>query len=188
MKRYDHQRLIEILFIEDCKLLHSSSLQEYYDRANTSLLEFLNPDLSYSYEISNMTDGQKLYKVKYKTDPHFVITLKRGGINGNYYWIVDFYFPETEKGFAKGLSLEGKNYIDTLCKVLKDEILPYIETSEYGTLYFKPYTNDGSGEIRKKVFRKIIDKFLPKDKFGFTEKDSNFIITKNENIIRNNSL
>jgi hypothetical protein len=176
--RNDEQRLIEILFIEDCKLLKNVSLLEYYSNANTTLQELLNPDLSYPYEKMDMDKGQKMYKVKHKNDPTFVITLKRGGLNGNYYWIVDFYFPESEKGYARGLGLTGENYMDTVCKVLRDEILPYVEKSEYGTLFFKPYINDNAGEIRKKVFRRIIDKFLPKDKFDFTEKDSNFIIKR----------
>jgi hypothetical protein len=176
--RNDEQRLIEILFIEDCKLLNNVSLEEYYSRANTNLLEFLNLDLSYPYETVNLDKGQKMYKIKFKNDPYFVITLKLGGLNENYYWILDFYFPETEKGYERGLGLVGENYMDTVCKVLKDEILPYIEKSEYQTLFFKAYVNDKAGEIRKKVFRKIIDKFLPKDKYSFTEKDNNFIIKK----------
>ena len=48
--RNDEQRLIEILFIEDCKLLKNVSLLEYYSNANTTLQELLNPDLSYPYE------------------------------------------------------------------------------------------------------------------------------------------
>ena len=128
-KRFDEERLIEILFLEDYKLLKNTSLLEFYNQANTQLLEFLNPNLAYPYEKTDMGDGQKMYKVKYKNDPTFVITLKRGGLDGNYYWVIDCYFPETEKGYSRGLSLEGENYIDTVCKVLVDEILPYIDLS-----------------------------------------------------------
>jgi len=178
MERFDESRLIEILFMEDCKLLRKGSLSEYYERANTQLLEFLNPSLSYPYEVVDRDKGQKMYKVKHEEDPTFVVTLKREGINNNHYWVIDFYFPETEKGYEKQQGLRGENYLDTLCKIFKDEILPYLEKSEYGTLYFKPYTNDSDGGVRKKVFRKIVDKFLPKDKFGFEEKDNNFIIKR----------
>jgi len=176
--RYDESRLIEILFLEDCKLLKNGSLLEYYERANTQLYEFLNPDLAYPYEEVNMNDGQKMFKIKYENDPTFVITLKRGGLNNNYYWVLDFYFPETEKWYSRDLGLKGENYLDTLSKVLQDEILPYIEKHEYNTLAFRPYQNDNAGETRKKVFKKIIDKFLPKDKFNFEEKNNTFIITK----------
>ena len=87
-------------------------------------------------------------------------------------------FPETEKGYSRNLGLKGENYLDTLSKILRDEILPYVEKHEYNTLTFRPYQNDNAGETRKKVFKKIIDKFLPKDKFNFEEKNNTFIITK----------
>jgi len=179
-KRFDNQRWIELSFINDCKILQEAkSLEEYYNKANTGLYEFLNPSLAYPYETIDMTDGQKMWKVeKQNNDPILIITLKKGGLNGNHYWIIDFYFPETEKGFAKKQGLEGENYLDTVSKILVDKILPYVEQSEYGTLFFKAYTNDGAGEQRKTAFRKMVDKFLPKDKFTFKEEHGNFIIRK----------
>ena len=55
--RLDESRLIEILFLEDCKLLKNGTLLEYYERANTQLYEFLNPDLAYPYEEVNMNES-----------------------------------------------------------------------------------------------------------------------------------
>lgn len=181
-KRFDYQRWIELSFIEDCKILKKAkSLKEYYNKANTGLYEFLNPSLSYPYETIDMVGGQKIWKVeKQNNDPILVVTLKKGGLNNNHYWIIDFYFPETEKGFDKKQGLEGKNYLDTISKIFIDELLPYIEQSEYNTLLFKAYINDGAGNQRKTVFKKMVDKFLPKDKFTFSEEHNNFIIRKKQ--------
>ena len=49
-KQFNEWKLIEILFHEDIKLLKNKGLQEYYSFANTLLIEFLNPGLSYDYE------------------------------------------------------------------------------------------------------------------------------------------
>lgn len=179
--RNDEKRLVEILFLEDLKLLKTEGLEKYYSKANTSLLEYLDPGKSYPYEKVNMKEGQLMFKIKYEDDPIFVVTLKKGGLNNNHYWVLDFYFPEEEKGFDIQKGLKGENYLDTVSKIFKEEILPYIESSEYPILYFKAYENDKKGNTRKKVFNKIIDKFVDKNKFNIEIKDNNFIIKyKNE--------
>lgn len=179
-KQFNEEKLIEILFHEDVKILKNKGLQEYYSLANTLLTEFLNPELSYDYEKIVRDSGELMFKVKYKDDPYFVITLKKGGLNENYYCILDFYFPEKDKGFDKQSGLKGKNYLDTVSKIFKDEILPFIEKNKYSILYFKAYSNDSYGNLRMKVFTKIIDKFINKNIFNIEKKSNEFIIKKIE--------
>jgi hypothetical protein len=172
-------RWVELSFIEDCKTLHEYGLNEYYDKANRGLYEFLNPELSYPYEGVNMSDGQKIWKVeKQNNDPQFLVTLKNSKSMGDDWFILDFYFFET--GFDKQSSLEGKNYLDTLTKIVKDEIIPYILTSDKNKLYFNAYTGDGAGTMRKNLFKRIIDKFMDKNIFNIEIRNQDFIITKKQ--------
>lgn len=178
--RFDLDRWIQLSFINDCKILQEAkSLDEYFDKANTGLYEFLNPDLAYDYEEINMSDGQKMWKVEKQGDePIMVVTLKKQGLE-NKYWVLDFYFPETEKGFAKTKGvIKSEHYLDTISKIVKDEIMPYFEQSNLENLFFKSYTNDGAGQMRKSLFQRLINKFISKDKFNIKINDSIFIITK----------
>ena len=169
-------RWTEISFIEDTKILHNTkSLTEYYDKANKGLFEFLNPDLSYPYNEENMSKGQKMWVVKKQNDdPQFMVTLKNN--TSSEYFILDFYFYET--GFDKQSGLEGEHYLDTLCKIVKDEIIPYFLTSKKSLIYFSAYSKDGSGETRKKVFTKIVSKFFDKSKFDIDIQGTEFLINK----------
>ena len=179
-KRFDLDRWIQLSFINDCKILQEAkSLDEYYDKANKGLYEFLNPDLAYNYEELDMSDGQKMWKIeKQDNDPTMVVTLKKQGLE-NKYWVLDFYFPETEKGFAKTKgAIKGEHYLDTVSKIVKDEIIPYFEHSNLEDLFFKSYTNDGAGQVRKSFFQRAINKFISKDKFNIKIDGSIFIITK----------
>jgi hypothetical protein len=177
-KQFNEWKLIEILFHEDIKLLKNKGLQEYYSFANTLLIEFLNPGLSYDYEKIVRDSGELMFKVKYEDDPYFVVTLKKGGLDGNHYWVLDFYFPEKDNGFARQKELKGNNYLDTVSKICKDEILPFIEKNQYPILYFKAYSNDSYGNLRMKVFSKIVDKFVNKEQFDIEKRTNEFIIRK----------
>lgn len=173
-------RWVELSFIEDCKALQKYGLSEYYNKSNTGLYEFLNPELAYEYEENNMSDGQKIWKIqKQDNDPQMVVTLKKQGLDTKY-WVLDFYFPETEKGYAKTKEgLKGKYYLDTVSKIVRDEVIPYFEQSDLDIMFFKAYTNDGAGVMRKNLFQRMIDKFIPKDKFDIKVQDLTFIINKN---------
>lgn len=172
-------RWIELSFIEDVKTLQKYGLNEYYNKTDKGLYEFLNPELSYEYEEDNMSDGQKIWKIqKQDNDPQMVVTLKKQGLD-NKYWVLDFYFPETEKGYAKTKEgLKGKHYLDSVAKIIKDEVIPYFESSDLDTLFFRAYTRDGAGNMRKSLFQRLIDKFVPKDKFDIKIQDLTFIINK----------
>jgi hypothetical protein len=180
--RFDLDRWIELSFMNDCKILQEAkSLDEYYDKANTGLYEFLNPELAYDYEEHNASDGQKMWKIeKQGDDPIMVVTLKKQGLD-NKYWVLDFYFPETEKGYSRNQPLKGENYLDTVSKIVKDEILPYFKQSELNDLFFKSYTNDGAGQMRKSFFQRAINKFVSKDEFDVKIDNAIFIITKKQN-------
>jgi hypothetical protein len=181
-KRFDLDKMIELSFIEDVKLLQKYGLNEYYDKVNRGLFEFLNPELSYPYSLENMSDGQKMWKVKKQdNDPTFVVTLKKQGLDTKY-WVLDFYFPEVEKGFDKNKEgLQGKHYIDTLAKIIKDEVIPYFDISELDILFFRAYTRDGAGNMRKSLFQRLIDKFVDKSKYNTKIEDLTFIINKIKN-------
>lgn len=177
-KQYNEWKFIELSFIEDCKTLHKYGLREYYEKANRGLYEFLNPELSYHYENIDRSDGQKMYKVnKQNNDPQFLVTLKNSKREdeGDLF-ILDFYFYEG--GFDKQSALEGKHYLDTVSKIFKDEILPFIEKNKYPILYFKAYSNDSYGNLRMKVFTKIVDKFVNKNIFNIEKRSNEFVITK----------
>jgi hypothetical protein len=168
-------RWIELSFIEDVKILQKYGINEYYNKANTGLYEFLNPELSYPYSEENMSDGQKMWKVeKQDNDPQFLVTLKNG--MGGEFFILDFYFYEG--GFDKQQGLEGKHYLDTLTKIIKDNIIPYFISSSKSKLYFNAYNGDNEGKTRQKIFIKIIDKFIDKNKFNIENRNEDFIITK----------
>ena len=165
---------VELSYIEDVKILQKYGINEYYDKANRGLYEFLNPELAYPYSEENMSNGQKMWKVKRQNnDPQFLVTLKEGI---GEYWVLDFYFFET--GFKKQEGLTGKYYIDTLSKIVRDNIIPYFLKSEKDELYFNAYSSDGGGETRKKVFNKLIDKFVDESIFNIKIDGNDFIITK----------
>jgi hypothetical protein len=158
-----NNKWIELSFIEDVKSLKKYGLVEYYNKANAGLYEFLNPELSYGYEEVNMPDGQKMWKInKQNDDPILVVTLKRLDLA----WVLDFYFPETEEGFGKpGQGLTGVNYLDTISKIVKDEVIPYFKSSSLNTLFFHSYNDDGGGEMRANLFKRLISKYVPKIEF-----------------------
>jgi hypothetical protein len=171
-----NNRWIELSFIEDIKSLKKYGLVEYYNKSNTGLYEFLNPELSYNYQEVNMSDGQKMWKIdKQSDDPILVVTLKKLDLA----WILDFYFPETEEGFGKPeQGLTGTNYLDTIAKIVKDEVIPYFMLSPLNTLYFHAYSADGGGEMRANLFKRLINKYVPKKEFKIDIMDLSFRINK----------
>lgn len=176
-KRNDLKRLLEIVFLEEVKSLNEVGVEKY---RNNPILEYLNPGLSYVYEESDFGSKGKMWSVKQEDDFNFLITLKYSEINK--FFVLDFYFPENEeKRFERIKSLKGKHYLDTLCKVFIDEIIPYFEKqNKINSIYFNAYSEDGAGNLRKKVFNKILDKFLDKNLFNIKVEGLNFLINKNE--------
>jgi len=166
----------ELSFIEDTKVLRKYGLVEYYNKGNTGLYEFLDPEQAYPYETVNMSDGQKMWKIdKQGDDPVLVMTLKKL----TDIWVLDFYFPETESGFSRTeQGLTGRNYLDTIAKIVRDEILPYFKSSEIPTLFFKAYSYDGGEVMRVNLFKRLIDKYMPKSEFKVDISDSSFRIKK----------
>jgi hypothetical protein len=173
--RYDRVRLFDLLFIEDCRTLNESISHKDYHTciSKNGLLEYINPSLSYSYiKIDHGSKGILFSIDKYETDPLMVVTLKKM----NAYYVLDFYFPErNNKAFDKNYGLRGGNYLDTVCKIYKDEILPYIEEKDI-LLYFNAYDQDSAGDVRKTIFEKIVNKFTDKTKFDISINNGEFLI------------
>ena len=169
-------RWVELSFIEETKTLRKQGLVEYYSKANQGLYEFLNPEQAYRYQTVKMSDGQRMWKIdKQGDDPTLVVTLKKL----DYAWVLDFYFPETEDGFEKPeQGLTGAHYLDTIAKIVKNEVIPYFQTSDLGTLYFHAYSDDGGGEMRTNLFKRLISKYVPKTEFRVDISNSSFRINK----------
>lgn len=175
MIRRDSDRLLEVQFLlESESLRRTKSIQEYYDLADQGIFEYLNPSNSYTYTKVKI-DGGFLFKVdKYKNDPLFVVTLKQNGKTH----VLDFYWPENDKGFERLKGLEGSNYIDTLVKIIQKEIIPLVLNNKIFQVIFSPYEIDSAGKLRDKIFDKIVDKFVDKNKFTIFKKSGYTIISK----------
>lgn len=163
-------RYEQLIFLEDLKSFNFLNLNEiknpsYYKR---NIFEYLNPNFSYEYEY-NEYEGGKLWKCKYKNDPEFRVILKWSSLHN--FYVLNFMFMEDDKIYKQ--TLEGKNYLDTLCKIIIEEIIPYIEKD---ILYFNAYGEDGYGLQRKQIFNKIIDKFIDKSKYSIEIEGFNFLI------------
>ena len=159
MSRRDKDRLIETLYLVDTQTLQEKTLTEFYSNTSDTLTEFLNPEKAYDYSTTKLGGGY-LYQIeKQGNDPQFVITLKPNGKTH----VLDFYWPETNKGFERISGLEGSRYLDTVSKVLVSEVVPLLRSSEVDTVIFTPYSIDAAGALREKVFRKMTSKFLPND-------------------------
>lgn len=174
MIRRDSDRLLEAQFLQETRILRlSNSLQKYYSTVNQNILEFLNPDKSYEYQVVRVGNGY-LFKVeRISNDPQFIITLKQNGTAH----VLDFYWPETEKGFNRIKGLDGTQYLDTLAKVIQTEILPMLEDGKLSKVIFAPYQADSAGELREKVFNKLVEKFVDKEKFAILKKQDFTVIT-----------
>ena len=166
----------ELLFIEDVKTLKKYGLVEYYDKANRGLYEFLDPEHAYPYQSVNMSDGQKMWKIdKQGDDPILVMTLKKL----TDIWVLDFYFPESEDGFSKVVQgLTGTNYLDTVAKIVRDEVIPYFKSSDIQSIFFRAYSHDGGETMRVSLFKRLINKYIPKSDFKVDISDSSFRIKK----------
>jgi hypothetical protein len=167
MIRNDLDRLLEAQFLlESTHLRKSKSLQEYFNSSYSDIYEFLNPSKSYTYDKVSI-DGGYMFKVsRVENDPQFLISLKKNGKSH----VLDFYWPESEKGFEKIEGLRGGNYLDTLAKIIQDEIIPMLENGILYQILFTPYSVDSAGDLREKIFDKITKKFVDTDKFTIFKK------------------
>lgn len=173
MSRRDGDRLIESLYLIDTKALQSKTLTEFYNGTLDTLTEFLNPKKAYEYYATEIGGGYVYQVEKQGNDPQFVVTLKP---NGKAH-VLDFYWPETDKGFERVAGLEGSRYLDTVSKILISEVLPLLRSSQIDVLIFTPYSVDNAGGLREKVFRKMVNKFLPND-LTMEDKSNIFVIKR----------
>ncbi len=186
----DYTRDFELILLEITKrLLESKSVEEYYQSSELPILEYLDPTKSYPYTVNKVGKDFK-WRVKEGHDPAFIISLTN--VHGKYY-VLDFYFVkinavgDIEQVFSKqkdskeGVqAIEGPHYLDTLCKVLVDEILPVFKKSDIPMLYFNAYNEDGKGEQRKAIFSKLISKYNIRTLFRVDEDGFEFKLYKNK--------
>jgi hypothetical protein len=186
----DYSRDFDLVLNEVTKRLYESeSIIEYYKSAELPILEYLDPNKSYPY-ISNNAKGNHKWAVEVVNDPAFVISLT--SVRDMYY-VLDFYFvkmnsngdavqvfnkQKTKDNTEQGL--EGVNYLDTLCKVLLDDVLPIFSKSDIPMLYFNAFNEDSNGNQRKTIFTKIISKFKINENYKVDVDGYEFKIYKKE--------
>lgn len=167
--------LTEISVLEDFRIFRNcSSLDEYFNSRNKLLSEFIDPNLSYSYSVKNIDGGYLFAVEQVENDPPFVVTLKPNGKM----FVLDFYWPSAENGFSRIESIKGKHYLDTLAKIVRDEIPDILNKSKKDGVVFMSYSVEGEGEKRKSLFKRLIDKFVDREKFTILNKEDLFIIKK----------
>jgi hypothetical protein len=162
----------DLFFYQNLKVINNISLSELKSYQNKNIYEYLNPELSYPYN-SREYNGGKVWTYKHKDDPEFKVVLKWSNLYD--FYVLDFLFDVDEDYYSTQKGLEGKYYLDTLCKIFKDEIIPYIKDD---SLYFNAYDEDNKGNFRKNAFSKILDKFLDKTKYNIDIEGFNFLIKR----------
>lgn len=166
--------LFSVYFHELGKLLRNKGLREYMS-GREDLKEYLNPSLSYPYKKYKEKEDFGWVVQPQEEDPLFVVTLrmvKQGHV-------LDFFWPTTgDKRFEKPEMLSGKHYLDTLSKVVSEEVEPLLKRGEVKRVLFLPYSEDGREGIRKKVFLAIIDKFLDKALYELKNFEETYFIEK----------
>jgi len=182
--RKDYTRDFELILLEVTKRLQqSTSVEEYYESSKLPILEHLNPNNSYKYVTKKQGSNFK-WVVKVDNDPAFVVALN---LKNSDYYVLDFYYIKIDSEgnpvqvFDRNKDepgLEGIYYLDTLCKIVLDEILPIFQKSKINLLYFTAYNKDGSGEQRASIFNAIISKFKLKEKFNIKIEGLEFKIYK----------
>lgn len=175
MNRNDNEIITEVLVLEDLRiLLNSKNTKEYFNNRKNLLSEFINPSNSYQYSIKELEQGYIFLIDQVENDPNFIVTLKPNGRM----FVLDFYWPSTQDGFSRLDSIKGKYYLDTLAKIVRDELPDIIDKSNKEGVVFMAYNVDGGGNKRKSLFKRLIDRFVNKEKFTILDKENLFIIKK----------
>jgi len=171
--RNDFSRLLELILIEGDKLWENSATPvEYYSKVDSHLFEYVNPELSYNY-IKRITANRIQFLIdKQGNDPILMVQI---AIKTKYL-VFDFFFPENKQRFDQVKGLVGKNYLDTVCKIYRDELLPYAQNN-HTPIYFNAYNNTDGSSMRSKVFTKIVEKFTDKNNFNVKIRGGEFFIT-----------
>ena len=173
--RKDSEIVTEVLVLEDFRIFRNcQSIDEYFSNRNQLLSEFINPNLSYSYSIKDINGGYLFDVEQVEDDPSFVVTLKPNGKM----FVLDFYWPSSQDGFSRLNSIKGKHYLDTLAKIVRDELPDILDKSNEEGVVFMAYNVDSGGNKRKSLFKRLIDGFVNKEKFTILDKEDLFIIKK----------
>lgn len=139
------------------------------------LESYSEPEKSYNiFNTPNLQGGSVGWSCKYNDDPRFDMIIKyvSDGV-----WQFDFNF--LGRSFNKENKVSGTNYMNTLHKVVKDEVISFMDNKKIGdSLYFTINNEDGLGEARKKIFNYLLNKYIDKNKFEIDKENDNFNITK----------
>jgi hypothetical protein len=124
------------------------------------LKEYTNPEDSYEiFDTPNLQGDSFGWSTKYEKDPRFDMIIKYIS-DGAYMFDFNFFGYD----FNKSEKIIGKNYLNALNKVIRDNVLPWFYSTPVGTnLAFNINNNDGLGNARKKVFDYLIKKYADKN-------------------------
>lgn len=100
----------DLFFHQNMKIFDSMiSLNEIQNYQSQDIYEYLNPDLTYSYD-SKKFEGGKMWSYKFEDDPEFKILLKWSKLHN--FYVLDFLF-DTDSKYDKQTGLKGKYYLET---------------------------------------------------------------------------
>lgn len=145
---------------------------------NTVLQEYTNPEKSYNfYKTPRLSKDAFGWSSTYGDDPRFDMIVKLISQN-NYMFDFNFFGHNFNKNID-GDKLKGTHYLDTLHKVVRDELLPWMYKQSPGTtLSFNTNNEDGLGSARKRVFKYLINKYVDNKQVDVHEDGFDFNIIK----------
>lgn len=160
-----------------------NELREYVEKTRELtfeqiIKEYSDPSKSYPiFDTPNLKGDAIGWSCQFEDDPRFDATVKTIS-DGVYQFDFNFF---GSKDYNQNLTkkIKGTDYMNTLHKIVKDKLIPFINKKEIGdTLYFNVNNKDGMGEARKKVFSYLINKYIDKNKFEIENENYDFNITK----------
>jgi len=167
--------------IEKPKIPQIKLLREYTEKTRKymgvePIISESNPNNAYPIKIIYKDNNQITWSCKYKDDHEMRMVLRLVS-NKTYEFL--FMFEESKTYSSQEYKPEGKNYIDTLDKCIKDYVLPFIDKEPIGTfLYFNCYDEDGKGYIRRRTFMNLINKYVDKNHYIIEEDNLDINIQK----------
>ncbi len=167
--------------IQKPKLPQIKLLREYTEKTRRymgveSIINESNPNNAYPIKTVFKDSNQTVWSCKYKNDHEMRMVLRL--ISKDVYEFL-FSFEESKTYSSQEYRPEGQNYIDTVDKSVRDYVLPFVDKKPVGTfLYFNCYNDDGKGQIRKRAFTGLIDKYIDKSKYEIEEDDLDVSIQK----------
>lgn len=164
--------------LEPSKDIFEHILSERKYTLASVLQEYTDPEKSYDFhETPKLGKGAFGWSSTYKDDPRFDMIVKLIS-QDNYMFNFNFFGRDFNKNVDSD-KIEGTHYLDTLHKVVRDKLLPWMYKQSSGTtLSFNTNNEDGLGSARKKVFKYLINKYVDDKQVNVYEDGFNFNIIK----------